>query len=302
MKADRTMSTCSGTGPSRIVADADLFRERFDRETFAFQHRLADHPLFEPHRLLQLAKEMAKNARDVYFDVGDVRIDQRWDETPRCERPIDELLHHIETAGAWIILRRAEKDPEYSEIFESCLAEIEASSGCDLRKVAKFRNAIVFINSPNRASSYHVDRRCNFLLQIRGTKTISTFDRNDREVLPEVEIERFWTVDNNSAIYKPHLQERARVFELAPGCAVHIPVNAPHWVKNGPEVSISLSINFHYHDGLLADIYRANYWLRRFGLRPASPRQCAVRDAAKSTMYRSARALRATTHYLVGKS
>jgi hypothetical protein len=301
MKTDRAMSTSISAGLSSLVADSDLFRQRFDRQAFAFEHRLADHPLFAPQRLLQLAKDMAKDAEDVYFDVGDVRIDQRWDRTPVCSMPIDELLHQIETAGAWIILRRAEKDPDYAKLLEAALADVEALSGRDLRKLTKFRNAIIFINSPNRISTYHIDRECNCLLQIRGTKTVSIFDRNDREVLPEDEIERFWTVDNNSAVYKPHLQERARVFELTPGRAVHIPVNAPHWVKNGPEVSVSLSINFHYYDALLADVYRANYWLRRLGLRPAPPRQRALRDAVKGKLYRSARALCTTTRRLVRK-
>ena len=165
--------------------------------------------------------------------------------------------------------------------------------------MVKLRNAIIFINSPNRISTYHIDRECNCLLQIRGTKTLSIFDRNDREVLPEEEIERFWAVDNNSAVYKPHLQNRARVFELPPGRGVHIPVNAPHWVRNGPEVSVSLSINFHYHDAMLADVYRANYWLRKLGVRPAAPRESALRDAVKSTVYRSMRVLQAGTRRLV---
>jgi hypothetical protein len=158
------------------------------------------------------------------------------------------------------------------------------------------------MNSPNRVSSYHIDRECNCLLQIRGSKTVHVFDRDDREVLSETEIERFWTVDNNAAVYKPHLEDRARVFELTPGSAVHIPVNAPHWVRNGPEVSVSLSINFHYKDALLADVYRANYWLRRMGLRPAEPRSSAERDALKSTLYGSARMLSATTRRLLGRA
>jgi hypothetical protein len=263
---------------------------------------LADHPLFLPERVLQLAKQMAKDPRDVYYDAGDVRVDQRWDEVPACDLPVDVLLNRIETAGAWIILRSAERDPEYAELLDACMDEIERLSGFDLRNISKLRNAIIFISSPNRVSSYHIDRECNCLLQIRGTKTISVFDRNDRDVLSEAEIERFWTVDNNAAVYKPHLQDRAHVFELKPGSAVHIPVNAPHWVRNGPEVSVSLSINFHYKDALLADVYRANYWLRRIGLQPSQPRHSPTRDALKSRLYGSVRSLSATTRRLLGRT
>lgn len=285
-----------------LVAESSDFAANFDREAFAFGHRLAGLPLFAPERLLELAREMAKDPGDVYYDAGDVRIDQRWDQVPAGELPIDVLLNHIESAGAWVILRHAEKDPEYAALLDACMDEIEQLSGFNLRRISKLRNAIIFVNSPNRISSYHIDRECNCLLQIRGSKTVHVFDRNDREVLSETEIERFWTVDNNAAVYKSHLEDRARIFELTPGRAVHIPVNAPHWVRNGSEVSVSLSINFHYKDALLADVYRANYWLRRMGLRPAEPRGSVARDALKSTLYGSARKLSVTTRRLLGRT
>ena len=40
------------------------------------------------------------------------------------------------------------------------------------------------------------------------------------------------------------------MIELLPGQGVHIPVDAPHWVRNGPVVSVSLNINFHYLDAI----------------------------------------------------
>lgn len=282
----------TAAGQSWLVADAADFQNAFDLRSFAFGHRLAGHPLFAPERLLALAKKMAANPRDIYYDAGDVRVDQRWDEVPVCDLPVEYVLERIQTAGAWIILRYAEKDPEYAQLLDACMDEIEELSGRDLRGVMKLRNAIVFINSPNRVSSYHIDRECNCLLQIRGHKVVSIFDRYDREVLPEEEIERFWAVDNNAALYKPQFADRAKKFELGPGVGVHIPVNSPHWVQNGPEVSVSLSINFHFRDSLLGDVYRANYWLRRAGLRPAPPESSAVAAALKGAAVGALRAIR----------
>jgi hypothetical protein len=286
---------------SPFDVDPELFATRFDRASFQFNHRLADSPLFDPDRLLRLAQQMASDPRDVYYDAGDIRIDQRWDQTAACDLPIDVLLHRIETAGAWVILRRAEKDPEYAALLNACISEMERLSGRDLSRVMKVRNAIIFINSPDRVSTYHIDRECNCLLQIRGTKTLSVFDRYDRTVLPEEEIERFWTVDNNAAVYKPQYQDRAAVYELTPGRAVHIPVNAPHWVKNGPEVSVSISVNFQYHEAVLADVYRANHWLRKLGLRPAPPQRSPIVDEVKRIALRSARGVNATTRRLTGR-
>jgi hypothetical protein len=72
-------------------------------------------------------------------------------------------------------------------------------------------------------------------------------------------------------------------------------------VQNGPQVSVSLNINFHYKDRELADIYRANHWLRRLGFKPRPPRQSALLDGVKRTVYGSARPLRTFGRSLRGK-
>jgi hypothetical protein len=172
-------------------------------------------------------------------------------------------------------------DPDYLAILESCMAQVEELSGVDFKRYVKLKDSIIFITSPRRISTYHIDRECSMLLQIRGDKTIHVFDRKDREVLPEEEIERFWTVDNNAPRYKEQYQNRATTYLLTPGQAVHIPVNDPHWLQNGDGVSISLNVNFHYHDFMRADLYRANYALRRLGLSPIPPGQSTVREAIK---------------------
>jgi hypothetical protein len=108
------------------------------------------------------------------------------------------------------------------------------------------------------------------------------FDQNDRDVLPEAEVERFWAVDTNAALYKPEFQDRATPFRLAPGNGVHIPVNAPHWVRNDDNVSISLSVNFMWKDSDRANIYYANYLMRKLGMNPRPPRHSRFSDAAKN--------------------
>jgi Cupin-like domain len=279
------MSTEAVPAGPLLEADPAVFARDFDKNCSPFTHRLSNSPLFRTDRLLTLARRRARNPGDVYYDAGEIRVDQRWDQTPPCDLPVDELLRRIETAGAFIILRHVQEDPEYAGLLDACMDEIVALSGRDLSHVMKLRDAIIFINSPHRITTYHIDRECSWLYQIRGRKTISIFDPTDRDVLPEWEIEKFWAVDNNAATYKPQYQSRATVFELLPGQGVHIPVGAPHWVQNGPEVSVSLNINFHYLDAITGDVYRANYWLRRMGLNPTPPRVSAFKDAVKRSVY-----------------
>lgn len=273
-----------------ISADEKIsFATSFDRRDFEFGHRLAESALFDSDALAWLTREMAKDPADVFFDVGDVRVDQRWNEVPSSELTVEQLFANIERENGWILLRRAEKVPAYRKILDECLAEIEGLCDRDLRPLMAKRRALLFISSPRRISSYHIDRECNCLLQIRGSKEISIFDRDDREVISERELERFWTVDNNAAVYKPALQSRARTYRLTPGRAVHIPVNAPHWVRNGADVSVSLSVNFHYAEDRLADVYRMNHWLRRVGFSPIPPGRSANVDAMKRAAYGLAR-------------
>jgi hypothetical protein len=266
-----------------LEADPAVFARDFDKNCFTFTHRLSDNPLFGTDRLLGLARVRARDLSlgDVHYDAGEIRVDQRWNQIPPSDLPVDELLRRIETAGAWILLRHVQKDPEYARLLDACMDEIVALSGRDLSQVMKLRDSMIFISSPHRITTYHIDRECSWLYQIQGRKTISIFNPTDRDVLPEWEIEKFWAKDNNAATYKLQYQSRATVIELVPGQGVHIPVGAPHWVQNGPEVSVSLNINFHYLDAITADVYRANYWLRRLGLNPTPPRVSAFKDAIK---------------------
>jgi len=61
-------------------------------------------------------------------------------------------------------------------------------------------------------------------------------------------------------------------FQMHPGEGVYVYPWAPHWVENGPEVSVSLSITF--RTGLSERqerVHRFNAKLRRNGLAPVAP-------------------------------
>ncbi|HTU35032.1 MAG TPA: cupin-like domain-containing protein, partial [Candidatus Acidoferrum sp.] len=243
-----------------IKADREEFRRRFDRLSFEVQHHLSTHALFQLPALMQLAERTLKRKpSDLYYDMGDIQVGQRWDSVPKREFSAAQALERIENCGAWFIFRSAQTDPEYKVFLDRGLAEIKDLIGGNIDSQILREDIIIFVTSPKRISTYHIDRECNFLLQIRGTKTIHVFDREDRDVLPETEIERFWSVDHNAALYKPHLQSRAMSYRLKPGNGVHIPVNCPHWVQNDDNVSVSLSVNFQFKDHKRANIYRANF-------------------------------------------
>ena len=266
-----------------LSADAAIFRDNFDRKPFSLEHGLANHSLFEVPRLLELAQVLARDPHNVAYDAGEVRVEQKWNQRPKNPYTLREAMENIECTGAWVILKHAESSAEYRDVMEAILSDVEDLSGRHLRKSIKNAEAQIMVTSPKRITPYHFDNECNVLLQINGEKDIFIFDQTDRQVLTEIELERFWAGDWNAGEYKARCQERARAFRLAPGKAVHIPVNAPHWVQNDANVSVSLSINFEWKDESVFNVYRANYFLRKMGMLPKPPGQSKLRDGVKST-------------------
>jgi hypothetical protein len=272
-----------GSEASWITTDSNAARENFNRRSFEVSHRLSSHPLLQLPKLLELAERTVKiRPQDLYFDMGEVRTGQRWDEIPEAKFSAVEAMQQLERSDAWFLFRHAQNDPEYRELFERGLSEIKQIAGEGVNAKIRQQDILIFVTSPNRVTPYHMDRECNFLLQISGSKTLHVFDRNDREVLPEEEIERFWAVDNNAPVYRRQHQDRAVSYRMMPGNGVHIPVNFPHWVQNDNNISVSLSVNFQFLDSMRANLYRTNYYLRKLGLTPSAPGLHNTRDAAKT--------------------
>jgi hypothetical protein len=275
-----------------IEANSSVFQENFDRMSFEISHHLAGHPLFQLPQLMELAERTLRTRpSDLYYDMGDIAPGQKWKDSKRTFSPL-KALRQLEDSGAWFIFRSAQKDPAYTELYRHAIAEIKGMVGDGIESKISKEDIIIFVTSPKRVTAYHIDRECNFILQIRGQKDLYVFDREDRQILPEEELERFWTIDNNAANYRAELQNRARSYRLVPGNGVHVPVNCPHWLQNDDNISVTLSVNFQFIDSMRADVYRANHFLRRLGINPSPPGRSAVRDRAKAMAFSIANAAR----------
>jgi hypothetical protein len=282
-----------------ITTDREELSSRFDREHFEITHNLTEYPLLQIPQLMELAERTVKTRpAGIYYDAGDIKVDQRWDQMPKKEFSVVESMKRIESAGAWLLFKDVQKDPEYKRFLGTGWEKIKAKISENLNSQILREDALIFVTSPKRIATYHIDRECSFLLQIKGTKTIHVFDRADREVLPEEEIERFWTVDNNAPIYKPQFQGRATSYKLRPGNGVHIPVNCPHWVENDDNISVSLNVNVQFKDTLRANTYRANHVLRTLGLTPTPPGKSPAVDYLKSRSMVPVIAVKSALHKL----
>jgi hypothetical protein len=275
------------TAAPLLELDPATFHERFGRRPFRVRHNLSGHPLFELSRLLQLAKALPENR--VEYNSGELPVGVDPALTPRTGLSIEETVRRIEECKSWMVLKNVEHDPEYAALLDRCLAEVESLGHADARHV-DHREAFVFLSSPGSVTPYHIDPEWNFLLQVRGKKFMHVFDP---AVLSEQELERFYSGAHRNLVYREEYAQKMEAFELSPGDGVHVPVTAPHWVKNGPETSVSFSITFQTRlSERRGIVYRVNHLLRQRGWSPPPVGASGWRDGLKYFGYRLVRRLR----------
>jgi hypothetical protein len=270
--------------------DAAAFRAGFDRRPFLIRHRLRNHPLFALPRLLELARVLP--GEDIEYNAGDLPMSIASELTPQTGLSVEETIRRIAECRSWMVLKRVEHDPAYRELLQRCLAEVREFSE-PLRPGMHFAQGFIFLSSPGAVTPYHMDPEHNFLLQIRGTKRVRQWDPRDRGVVSERDLERFYAGARRNMVLDDALRAKAAVIDLEPGFGLHFPVTAPHWVQNGPDVSLSFSITFRTPDlERRSVVHSVNGYLRRRGWEPSPFGLHPWRDSLKYTAFRSWRRAR----------
>ncbi len=288
MNPDSSLLWPSGAS---ILCSPATFEKNLNVLPFEVEHTLAGDPLFSVHNLVDLAVTI-NNRKDPHRQYGDVScligkptLGQREIEGSSFAPSVQEAVESIENSDAWLMLNHIEYEEAYRGVLERTICDVLRLTKRNLLKKVKWFEAIIFVTSPNRHTPYHLDRECAWLLQIQGKKEIHLFNKADRDVVPDPELEKYWATDNTAAVYKPEFEDRAMIFQLRPGNGVHIPVNTPHWLQNGNNVSVSMNVNFVFHDSEWGNIHKANYYLRKRGIKPGRPGENVLADRAKSTIF-----------------
>ncbi len=269
--------------------DRETFGACFDRRPFLIGHGLTNHPLFEISRLLQLCRNLPETS--VEYNAGNIPISVAPQRTPGNGLSVEETIRRIAECKSWLVLKYVEQDPEYRALLQRCLAEVARHSE-PLRPGMCLTQGFIFISSPGAVTPYHMDPEHNFLLQIRGSKRIHLFDGRDRSVVSEEELERFYCGGHRNLEYRSNCERTGWTYDLSPGSGLHFPVTAPHYVKNGPGVSVSFSITFRTPDiERRSEVHNFNTYLRGCGLQPAPAGKYPWRDRLKSLNVRAGRKL-----------
>jgi len=199
----------------------------------------------------------------VEYNLGKLPLGVRPEDTPSNGLTLGETIRTIETNGSWAVLKNVERDADYGALLDRALAElapiVERETGPMLH-----REAFIFLSSPGSVTPFHMDPEHNILLQIRGEKTMTVFPAGDEELVPAVQSEAFHAGGHRNLDWRDAFRDRGMAVTLLPGDAIHVPVKAPHFVENGPAVSVSLSVTWRSDRSVAeGELHSLNGLLRR---------------------------------------
>ena len=121
---------------------------------------------------------------------------------------------------------------------------------------------------------------------------MTVFPARDEELVPARKSEEFHNGGHRNLIWQDGFKARGTPFPLAPGEAVHVPVKAPHFVENGPAVSISLSITWRSERSVAeGELHSFNALLRKRGLPTGAVSERPEQQGIRRFVYRVMRKL-----------
>jgi len=270
----------------------DAARQRFathyPETPHILRHALTAHPLLEIEALAQLAERLPITS--VEYNRGDLPIGV--DGKPGSNGlTIAETIRQVAEAESWAVLKNIEQVPTYRDLLIGLLdeirPEIEAATGAMLTP-----QGFIFVSSPNSVTPYHFDPEHNILLQIRGSKVMTQFPAGDTRFVPDEAHETYHAGGPRELKWDDSFLGHGREFPLSPGDALFVPVMAPHFVKNGPAPSVSLSITWRsewsYRE---SDARILNAILRARGFTPQAPGHWPQQNYARAYAFRIMRKL-----------
>ena len=272
-----------------VPAAHAAFEAHYPEVPHKLEHGLDHHPLLELGALADLARRLPPES--IECNLGDQPIGV--DGVPEQLRDqVVETIQEIGTAGCWVCLRNVEQQPEYAQLLTTILEEMRPQIERKTGPMVSPRS-FIFVTSPGGVTPYHFDPEHNILLQLRGSKVMTVFPAGDTAFAPDEAHEASQKGGRPELPWRDEMARHGIPFAIAPGEAVYVPVMAPHYVTNGAEVSISISVTWKSEWSYAeADARLFNATLRRIGIRPSAPGRWPRRNLVKAYGWRALRKLR----------
>ena len=284
------MNAASHVAPV-ITASNDSLTHDFPLKPFAIRHMLAGHPLLTLPRIAKLASDLPRDL--IEYNSGAANISQDPDKVASVDLNPVEIVNRIETAGAWMVLKRIEKSPEYRALLEDTLLSVARARGFNSLAEAGFSQieGFLFVSSPNSTTPFHMDAEDNFFVHMHGEKTFAIFDNRDGSIADNAQVE-YSTTKHRNLPYNDNFKPRGVEYHLVDGDGCYVPYQWPHWVKTAGSYSISMAITWKTAEvRRLNDLHVFNSMLRGLGLPQSTPGQNPGWDAVKLAVFRTGRGI-----------
>lgn len=280
---------------SLLCFNEDIPITQLDREAFTFGHKLMGHPSLSLENLGRVLPALPKN--QVMFSKTVLSNGDDFETTFRSRprgQSIEETIENIRTSASYIMVQAPEVDNSFVDLHRQLKSDVETL----MRRRGISGSALdaklyLFIASPNAVTPFHIDRYSTILMQFSGSKTVTVFPQWDERVVSAVDREAYVDYERTKLPWSEEIDPIGHAFEFHPGDALHIPFVAGHHVKNGSnDVSISMSIIFNTQESMvwrraLCFNNRMRRRLTKIGVEPSPVGTSALRDHAKSGLYRA---------------
>ena len=253
------------------------------REPMQFPHALPEHPLLSLDAIATLAEELGEGS--VSAELADKPVVTAEDESTVALdiATIAQQIRELDSTSSWFNLLNIQNVPRYRALVDDIVDNVAISSGIEPTSLSR-RTGFIFASSPGAVTSAHFDIEQSLCMQLKGHRKLGMgrfADADDRER----EIRRYW-----SGVFgrMDAMPEQTHDFALAPGVGVFIPPYTPHWITNGAESSLSLTVTFFNRSNTdEAGVQAFNHQARRIGLNPPPFGQRPATDRAKATTMRA---------------
>lgn len=270
-----------------LTADAQAFKTLFPLKPFRINHGLVGDPRLTLPAIIDLLKAMPRDR--IEYNSGKADVSQDPKTTPVVDLDPEEVIRQIETAGAWMVLKRIEIIPAYKAMLDDALMSVATAQGFSSLKDAGFSDVqgFLFVSSPGATTPFHLDSEDNFFVQVHGDKYFNVYDNTDRSIASEDQIEHCITKHRNLK-FDEKFEARGMHNHLQPGEGVFVPYQWPHWVRTTETYSISVAITWKTEAVKRRnELFQFNSLLRDRGFPQRAPGVSPVADAIKLGVYRS---------------
>lgn len=202
-------------------------------------HRMHQSPLFQRAALARLIEGYPASDYALVLTSRKGDAQRRWREGDLGGASGEQVLDAIAAGSMWLNLRQINRhDSGFNDLLEGLYDELRrAMPGFDARAMKMG----VLVSSPSVQVHYHCDLPGQALWQIEGRKSVWVYPPRAPYLTPQALEDIAFSGLEFKLRYDPEFDRNAQVFELAPGQALHWPLNSPHRIDNHDCLNISVT-------------------------------------------------------------